>query len=51
MYRESGSGLFLRRSPEQVEANIVSHDAGQELGFVIGSVSVRPFLLELGWFD
>src|SRR6476469_5355548 len=50
MHRESGSCLIPRRSSEQVEANIVSHDAGKELGVITGSVPIRPFLLEFGWF-
>src|SRR6516165_3695348 len=40
VHRESGSCLLPRGSAEQVEAKIVSHDAGQKPGFVISSVLV-----------
>src|SRR5215469_14974366 len=50
MHRQSGSRLIARRSPEQIEAEIVSHDAGQKLGIIAGSVPIWPPLLEFGGF-
>src|SRR3954451_1927404 len=49
MHRESGSRLIPRWSSKQVEAKIVSHDAGQKLRVITRSVPIRPFLLKLGW--